>query len=150
MQIDLRRTSAERQCACPQDQTRKGKGLTGTTSECGERAASLRNHFAKSWLQPAGIGGGLKNRRCRTRRSRARQQCHWSVLQYYGSPSTVCDSSLMMRSRAMAVRSIKVCRRDAKSAIDGWVESLARRSSTQASVLACTMRTTPMWSRPVG
>ena len=60
------------------------------------------------------------------------------------SPLGACNSSEIMRSSALVVRSISACRRGANDSIECCAASLVRRSSTHVRAHACTDRTTPM------
>ena len=78
------------------------------------------------------VGHGLRLSRTRCRGSNHGRQCR--------SPSTVCDSSAMMRNRALVVRSISASRRRGRSPMEECAASLRRRSSTQVSAHPSTAR----------
>ena len=117
---------------------------------CKQRVAVIENRLPKVIVLVPDVWGnqrradepGVATQETRERGSRVILLGNHS--RDYRSPSRVCDSSAMMRNRALVVRSISACRRGDRKDMDGYAASLPRRSSTQASALACTVRTIPM------
>jgi hypothetical protein len=79
----------------------------------------------------------LKNQERRSSRSCQPAKHH---RRQWRSPSTVCDSSAMMRNRALVVRAISAWRRRGKGPMEECAASLRRRSSTQVSAQSSTAR----------